>query len=63
MTRDRSTSRSRVERLENPAGGVHVGASAENLSDGLGGTKIVRIDESIREITPGVPPCEGADWH
>jgi hypothetical protein len=62
MTRDRSAGRSRVERLENRAGGAGIRAGVENRSDGRGRTKIVRIDESIREIAPGASTREGADW-
>jgi len=47
----RSTGRTRAERVENRGRVAGVRSGAENPADGLGGTKIMRIDESIRGIT------------
>jgi len=48
----RSTGRTRAERVENRGRVAGVRSGAENPVDGLGGTKTMRIDESIRGITP-----------
>jgi hypothetical protein len=48
----RTAARSRAERVENRPRTAGGRPGVENPSNGLGGTKIMRIDESIREIAP-----------